>query len=73
MAFTMSREQYQTVKENSDLLKVNQVTVRRWRIGSRDLDAFLESHATQSFGAANGDDFTNPDLSEAQAMKERQT
>lgn len=66
----MSREQYQTVKDVADLLKVNEVTVRRWikdgklraidigkgwRIGSDDLDAFLEGHATRPATTANGD------------------
>lgn len=65
----MSREQYQTVKEVADLLRVSEVTVRRWikdgelraidigkgwRIGSQDLDAFLEGHATRPAGIPNG-------------------
>jgi len=58
----MAHEQYQTVKDVADLLKVSEVTVRRWikdgelraidigkgwRIGPDDLDAFLEGHATR--------------------------
>ncbi len=66
----MSSDRYQTVKEVADLLKVSEVTVRRWikdgelraidvgkgwRIGSDDLDAFLEGHATRPAGPASGD------------------
>ncbi len=58
----MVDEHYKTVKEVADLLKVSEATVRRWikarelraidigkgwRIGSRDLDAFLQGHATR--------------------------
>lgn len=66
----MSREQYQTVKEVADLLKVSEVTVRRWikegelraidigkgwRISPGDLDAFLKGHETcPEGGAAQG-------------------
>ncbi|MCZ0811411.1 MAG: helix-turn-helix domain-containing protein [Pseudomonadota bacterium] len=65
----MSQEQYQTVKDVAELLKVSEVTVRRWikdgelraidigkgwRIGPGDLDAFLEGHATQPASAVNG-------------------
>ncbi len=81
----MSREQYQTVKEIADLLKVNEVTVRRWikdgelraidigkgwRIGPDDLDAFLEGHATRPAAKPNGETNTAPDLTEAQSTKE---
>lgn len=82
----MSREQYQTVKEVADLLKVNEVTVRRWikdgelraieigkgwRIGEDDLDAFLESHATRPAAGPNGDTNTAPGLTEEQDTKEQ--
>jgi excisionase family DNA binding protein len=40
-AFKMFREQYQTVREVADLLKVNKATVRHWikdgRLGAIDL------------------------------------
>lgn len=64
----MSQDQYQTVKNVADLLKVSEVTVRRWikdgelraidigkgwRIGSGDLDAFLEGHATRPATSLN--------------------
>lgn len=66
----MSHEQFQTVREVADLLKVNEATVRRWikcgelraidigkgwRIGSRDLEAFLVDHATRPSGTTNGE------------------
>lgn len=66
----MSSDRYQTVKEVADLLKVSEVTVRRWikdgelraidvgkgwRVGSDDLDAFLDGHATRPAGPAGGD------------------
>jgi excisionase family DNA binding protein len=66
----MAREQYQTVKEVADLLKVGEPTVRRWikdgelraidvgkgwRISSSDLDAFLQGHATRPAQVASGD------------------
>ncbi|GAA6202552.1 helix-turn-helix domain-containing protein [Aquicoccus sp. SU-CL01552] len=59
----MIREQYQTVKEVADLLKVNEATVRGWikdgdlraieigkgwRIADSDLDAFLCRHSTRA-------------------------
>lgn len=62
----MAKEQYQTVREVADLLKVSEATVRRWikdeelraidigkgwRIGSSDLGAFLQAHATRPAGA----------------------
>jgi len=68
----MFHEQYQTVKDVADLLKVSEVTVRRWikagelraidigkgwRIGSGDLDAFLENHATRPATILNGATF----------------
>ena len=86
----MSCEQYQTVKEIADLLKVNEVTVRRWikngelraidigkgwRIGSKDLDAFLEDHATRPAGMTNGGEggTEQPDKAGAQTRKEQKT
>ncbi|MBU4528470.1 MAG: helix-turn-helix domain-containing protein [Hoeflea sp.] len=57
----MVRDQYQTVKEVADRLKVNEATVRGWirhgelraidigkgwRIADSDLAAFLKAHAT---------------------------
>lgn len=66
----MSSDRYQTVKEVADLLKVSEVTVRRWikdgelraidvgkgwRIGCDDLDAFLDGHATRPAAPAGGD------------------
>jgi excisionase family DNA binding protein len=68
-AFGMSHKQYQTVRDVADLLKVSEVTVRRWikdgdlraidigkgwRIGPGDLDSFLEGHATRPATAVNG-------------------
>jgi len=65
----MSSERYRTVREVADLLKVSEVTVRRWirdgalraidvgkgwRVGSDDLDAFIEGHATRPAGTAGG-------------------
>ncbi|MEC5324925.1 helix-turn-helix domain-containing protein [Aurantimonas sp. A3-2-R12] len=59
----MARDQYQTVKEVADRLKVSEATVRHWikgdeihaidigkgwRIADCDLEAFLRSHATRS-------------------------
>lgn len=82
----MSREQYQTVKEIADLLKVNEATVRRWikdgelraidigkgwRIGPEDLYAFLEGHATRPAARPNGATNTAPDLTEAKNTKEQ--
>jgi len=58
----MVHEQYQTVKEVAELLKVSEATVRRWirdgelraieigkgwRIADSDLEAFLCSHSTR--------------------------
>lgn len=58
----MSHQQYQTVREVAELLKVSEVTVRRWikdgelrainigkgwRIGANDLETFLEGHETR--------------------------
>jgi len=57
----MLRDQYETVREVADLLKVSEATVRRWikngelraidigkgwRIAVSDLEAFLQGHAT---------------------------
>lgn len=57
----MARDQYQTVKEVADRLKVSEATVRGWirhgelraidigkgwRIADSDLAAFLQAHAT---------------------------
>ena len=82
----MPREQYQTVKEIADLLKVNEATVRRWikdgelraidigkgwRIGGDDLDAFIEGHATRPAARPNGDANIAPDLTEAKNTKEQ--
>lgn len=82
----MSREQYQTVKEIADLLKVNEATVRRWikdgelraidigkgwRIDPDDLDAFLEGHATRPAAKPNGETITAPDSTAAQNTKEQ--
>jgi excisionase family DNA binding protein len=65
----MAGEHYQTVREVAELLKVSEATVRRWiregelraidigkgwRIGSGDLDAFLEDHATRPADARAG-------------------
>ena len=83
----MSREQYQTVKEIADLLKVNEATVRRWikdgelraidigkgwRIGPDDLDAFLEGHATRPAARPNSDTNTCPEETAAQNTKEHE-
>ncbi|MEW5424840.1 helix-turn-helix domain-containing protein [Amorphus sp. 3PC139-8] len=61
----MSRDEYQTVREVADRLKVSEATVRHWiragdlraidigkgwRIADRDLGAFLEGHATRPAG-----------------------
>jgi excisionase family DNA binding protein len=65
----MSQKQCQTVKDVADLLEVSEVTVRRWikdgepraidigtgwRIGSGDLEAFIEGHATRPATSLNG-------------------
>ena len=65
----MSNEQYQTVREVAELLKVSEVTVRPWirdrelramdigkgwRIGAEDLHAFLDGHATKPAATAVG-------------------
>lgn len=80
----MSSAQYQTVREVADLLKVSEVTVRRWirdgelraidigkgwRIGSDDLDKFLDRHATQPEGTIQGG-AEMPSDGKARAMKE---
>lgn len=81
----MSHEQYQTVKEIADLLKVSEVTVRRWikdgelraievgkgwRISSQDLDAFLESHATRpAISSGSEETSQQPDDGGAQTTK----
>ncbi|MCV2869047.1 helix-turn-helix domain-containing protein [Defluviimonas sp. WL0002] len=59
----MPRDQYQTVKEVSDRLEVSEATVRGWikdgtlraidigkgwRIADRDLEDFLQRHATRA-------------------------
>lgn len=59
----MARDQYQTVKEVADRLKVSEATVRcwikdlelraieigkGWRISDHDLETFLSSHATRA-------------------------
>lgn len=59
----MTREQYQTVKELADLLRVSEATVRGWikdgelraieigkgwRIADSDLEAFLCRHSTRA-------------------------
>ena len=84
----MSQEQYQTVKDVADLLKVSEVTVRRWikdgelraidigkgwRIGPGDLDTFLECHATRPAGQTNGTTATVADKSGASGKKEQKT
>ena len=61
----MARDQYQTVQEVADRLKVSEATVRQWirsgelraidigkgwRVPDRDLAVFLESHATRARG-----------------------
>ena len=80
----MPREQYRTVKEVAALLRVNEVTVRRWikdgelraieigkgwRIGPDDLDAFLECHATRPAATLKGGTDTAPDETGAQKAK----
>lgn len=67
----MTRDQYQTVKEVADRLKVSEATVRHWikagdlraidigkgwRIADHDLEAFLRGHATR----ARDDDHNAP-------------
>lgn len=66
----MTRDDFQTVREVADRLKVSEATVRQWiragdlraidigkgwRIADRDFDAFLEGHATRPAGAAEDD------------------
>lgn len=80
----MSREQYRTVREVADLLKVNEVTVRRWikdgelraidigkgwRIGPDDLDAFLDDHATRPTTTGNRGTNTAPEATGADKTK----
>ena len=63
----MARDQYQTVKEVADRLKVSEATVRGWikdgelraieigkgwRVADVDLTVFLSSHATRAREAA---------------------
>lgn len=58
----MPMQEYRTVREVAELLKVSEVTVRRWirdgelraidigkgwRIGATDLGAFLDAHETR--------------------------
>lgn len=68
----MARDQYQTVKEVADRLKVSEATVRGWirhgdlraigkgwRIADSDLKIFLQAHATvlrHAHPGAAGDD-----------------
>lgn len=64
----MTRDQYQTVKEVADRLKVSETIVRSWikdgelraieigkccRIADSDLDTFLREHATRARKAAD--------------------
>ena len=82
----MTSEPYRTVKEVAGLLKVSEVTVRRWirdgelraidigkgwRIGPGDLRAFLEVRATQP--PAAGRDDAMPDAFGASEGKEQQS
>jgi excisionase family DNA binding protein len=63
----MARDQYQTVREVADRLKVSEATVRGWirggelraidigkgwRVADSDLESFLCSHATRARDAA---------------------
>lgn len=67
----MPRDQYQTVKEVADRLRVSEATVRGWikdgelraievgkgwRIADSDLDAFLCSHSTRAKDPAQHQD-----------------
>jgi excisionase family DNA binding protein len=73
----MARDQYQTVKEVADRLKVSEATVRGWikdgelraievgkgwRIADSDLTSFLSSHATRVRDAAARPGGFNRDL-----------
>ncbi len=63
----MPRDQYQTVREVADRLKVSEATVRGWihdgalraieignvwRVADTDLEAFLENHANRTRAAS---------------------
>lgn len=63
----MPRQEYQTVKEVAERLKVSEATVRQWvrngdlraidigkgwRIADSDLDAFLSAHETRARASA---------------------
>lgn len=64
----MPRDQYQTVKEVADRLKVSEATVRGWihdgalraievgkvwRVADTDFEAFLEDHANRTRAASS--------------------
>ena len=70
----MPRDEYQTVQEVADRLKVSEATVRQWikdqalraidigkgwRIADTDLDAFLAEHATRP-RPASADELSAP-------------
>jgi excisionase family DNA binding protein len=71
----MPREQYQTVREVAERLKVSEATVRHWvrdgdlraidvgkswRIADSDLEAFLTAHETRAREAAAEQAATEP-------------
>lgn len=71
----MPREQYQTVREVAERLKVSEATVRHWvrdgdlraidigkgwRIADSDLEAFLTAHETRARAAAEEQAATEP-------------
>ena len=66
----MPRDEYQTVREVADRLKVSEATVRGWirdgalraieigkgwRVADTDLEAFLQNHASRTRAASDGD------------------
>ncbi|SNT76206.1 helix-turn-helix domain-containing protein [Paracoccus seriniphilus] len=81
----MPSDQYHTVKEVAELLKVSEMMVRRWikdgelraidigkgwRIGSEDLDIFLARHATQPADQTRATTGKRPEASDGQESGE---
>ena len=82
----MADQQFRTVREVAELLKINEATVRRWirdgelraidigkgwRIGPDDLDAFLDDHATRPAGRTGNGGAPASDGPDTPGMKGR--
>ena len=77
----MARDQYQTVQEVADRLQVSEATVRHWirdgelraidigkgwRVADKDLELFLNSHATRARERSGEDGLSAASLTEGQ-------